>query len=188
MAFVDGRSCTRRSVADACIIGKPGVRPSFAVLGDSHAETLTGPLGEFFKSRSLSAYVYTDAGCPFIANVIEKGSASRCNEYVEEALTALSEHHISSVIVNDRTTPYILGTRFDNKEGGLEPGLPFPVEPVGFEGREDDRIAAVTEELRNTIRRLIANDVTVCYVLPCRKLDGTSPERSPCSLRNIVCH
>lgn len=166
MAFVDGRSCTRRSVADACIIGQAGVRPSFAVLGDSHAETLTGPLDEFFKRRSLSAYVYTDAGCPFIANVIEKASASNCNEYVGEALAALSEHHISSVIVNDRTTPYILGTRFDNKEGGLEPGLPFPVEPVGFEGREDDRIAAVAEELRNTIRQLIANDITVYYVLP----------------------
>jgi peptidoglycan/LPS O-acetylase OafA/YrhL len=165
-AFVDGRTCTRRSIADACLIGKPGVAPSFAVLGDSHAETLTGPLGEFFKSESVSAYVYTNAGCPFIADIIEKGSASRCNEYIKNALVALRAHHIFSVIVNDRSTAYILGTRFDNMEGGLEPGLPFPVEPVGFEGRKDERIAAVSEELRNTIRRLIADDLTVYYVLP----------------------
>jgi peptidoglycan/LPS O-acetylase OafA/YrhL len=175
MAFVDGRTCTRRTVADACVIGKPGVVPSFAVLGDSHAETLTGPLGEFFKGESVSAYVYTDAGCPFIANVIEKGSASRCNEYIENAFDALREHHISSVVINDRSTAYILGTRFDNKEGGLEPGLPFPVEPVGFKGQEGDRISAVAEELRNTIRRLIANDITVYYVLPVPEVGWNVP-------------
>jgi peptidoglycan/LPS O-acetylase OafA/YrhL len=166
MAFVDGTTCTRRSVANACVIGKPGVTPSFAVLGDSHAETLTGPLDEFFKTASISAYVYTDAGCPFIANVFEKGSASRCNEYIEDAFSALRTHHISNVIINDRSTAYILGTRFDNKEGGLEPGLPFPVEPIGFAGREDKRVAAVADELRNTIRRLIADGITVYYVLP----------------------
>jgi peptidoglycan/LPS O-acetylase OafA/YrhL len=165
-AFVDGRPCTRRSVVDACVIGKPGVAPSFAVLGDSHAETLTGPLGQFFKSESVSAYVYTDAGCPFIANVIEKGSASRCNKYIEAAFAALSEHHISSVIINDRSTAYILGTRFNSMEGGVEPGIPFPVEPVGFDGQEGERIAAVTEELRNTIRRLIRDGIRIYYVLP----------------------
>ena len=165
-AFADGRPCTRRSVADACVIGKPGVAPSFAVLGDSHAETLTGPLGEFFKGDSVSAYIYTNAGCPFIVNVIEKGSASRCNEYIEDAFTALNEHHISSVIINDRSTAYILGTRFNNMEGGVEPGMPFSVEPVGFDRREGERIAAVTEELRNTIRRLIRNGIRVYYVLP----------------------
>jgi peptidoglycan/LPS O-acetylase OafA/YrhL len=165
-AIVEGRTCTRRSVADACIIGKSGVAPSFAVLGDSHAETLTGPLDEFFKRISVSAYVYTNAGCPFIANVVEKGTANRCNEYIEEVFTALSERHISSVIINDRSTAYILGTRFDNKEGGLEPGVPFPVEPLGFEGREGLRIAAVAEELRTTLRRLIRDDITLYYVLP----------------------
>jgi hypothetical protein len=51
-------------------------------------------------------------------------------------------------------------------EGGIEPGMPFPVEPVGFDGREGERIAAVTEELRNTIRLLIRNGIRVYYVLP----------------------
>jgi hypothetical protein len=163
---IDGRACTRRKIADACIIGDAGVAPSFAVLGDSHAESLTRPLDQFFKTRSLSAFVYTNAGCPFIANVIERAAANHCDQYVADALDAMRQHNISRVIINDRSTAYILGTRFDNKEGGVEPGAPFPVEPVGFSGNGSERIGAVSDAWRHTMRQLIERGVTIYHVQP----------------------
>ena len=163
---IGGRPCTRRNIADACVIGDTAVAPSFAVLGDSHAETLTGPLDTLFKSQSVSGYVYTDAGCPFIANVVERDAASHCDQFTNEALTALQRHHISRVIVNDRSTAYIMGSRFDNTEGGVEPGTPFPVEPVGFTGNENQRVEAVAALWQATMRRLIEAGTTIYYVLP----------------------
>jgi hypothetical protein len=172
---IGGRPCTRRTIADACVIGDTAVAPEFAMLGDSHAETLTGALDAYFKSKSVSAYVYTNAGCPFIANVVERDSASHCDQFTDEALSALQRHHISRVIVNDRSTAYIVGSRFDNTEGGVEPGAPFPAEPVGFAGSESQRIEAVAALWDATMRRLIETGTTVYYVLPVPEVGWHAP-------------
>jgi peptidoglycan/LPS O-acetylase OafA/YrhL len=172
---IDGRPCTRRSVADACIIGAPGVVPTFALLGDSHAETLSKPLDELLKRKSSSAYVYTNAGCPFIANVVDRATANYCNRFTDEVFAALVMNNISSVIVNDRSTAYMLGTRFDNKEGGVEPGAPLPVEPVEFSGGDEDRIEAVAKEWRNTMKRLMDAGKTIFYILPVPEVGWNVP-------------
>ncbi|MBR0994708.1 acyltransferase [Bradyrhizobium japonicum] len=163
---INGRTCTRRSVADACKIGDSNVSPSFAILGDSHAETLTIPLDRLLRQQSASALMYTNAGCPFIKNVAEQNGNSSCSQFVEEALAAIRKQKISRVIINDRSTAYILGTRFNNLEGGVEPGDPFPVAPLGFTGSNDERIQEVVAQLRRTIRQLLANGITIYYILP----------------------
>ncbi|MCK1652720.1 acyltransferase [Bradyrhizobium sp. 149] len=175
IAYVGGRTCTRRAIADACIIGRPGTKPHFAVLGDSHAETLTGPISDLLNINSAAAYVYTDAGCPFIIGVVEQFGTSRCDEYNNDAFRALKANQVSKVIINDRSTAYILGTRFDNQEGGIEPGLPFPVEPVGFKGDDHARIRAVASQLRETLRLLADNNIVVYYVLPVPEVGWNVP-------------
>ena len=165
-ASVDGRGCRRQSIEDACIIGRPQVSPTFAVIGDSHAETLTGPLGDMFNKMSLAAYVYTYPACPFIAGVEPVGKKEPCAEFEEKVIQALRMHHITSVIVNDRSTAYISGTRFDNGEGGVEPGASTAFRPVGFTGNEADRINSTAAALRETVLRLLEMGVTVYYVLP----------------------
>jgi hypothetical protein len=166
VAFVDGRNCRRITVTDACIIGKKQTKPTFAVLGDSHAETLTGPLDDLFKTMSVSAYVYTYAACPFIADVGAVGANSPCPRFEDDVISALREHHITSVIINDRSTAYIVGTRFDNGEGGVEPGDPFPFAPVGFSGNDLKRVVSMTAALRTTLLRLLDMGIEVYYVLP----------------------
>ncbi|WP_369722505.1 acyltransferase family protein [Bradyrhizobium sp. LLZ17] len=175
IAYVEGRTCTRRAIVDACIIGRPGTKPHFAVLGDSHAETLTGPLSDLLNRNSASAYVYTDAGCPFIIGVVEQNSNSHCDEYNNDAFQALKANQVSDVIISDRSTAYMLGTRFDNQEGGIEPGLPFPVAPVGFRGDDHARTLAVASQLRETLRRLAENNIVVYYVLPVPEVGWNVP-------------
>jgi peptidoglycan/LPS O-acetylase OafA/YrhL len=175
VAFVDGRNCRRTTVADACIIGKKETDPAFAVLGDSHAETLTGPLSDLFETMSVSAYVYTYAACPFIADVGQVGSNSPCPKFEEDVIGALREHHITSVIVNDRSTAYIVGTRFDNGEGGVEPGPPFPFAPIAFRGDNSERVASMTAALRKTLLRLIDLGIKVYYVLPVPEVGWNVP-------------
>lgn len=165
-AIVNDRNCRRQSIKDACIIGKPHANPTFAVLGDSHAETLTGPLGERLNELSLAAYVYTYPACPFILGVDPIDGKAPCAEFEDRVMAALNTHRISSVIVNDRSTAYITGTPFNNGEGGIEPGSIAPVRPLGFRGSAADRMTASAAALRKSLLRLLDMGITVYYVLP----------------------
>lgn len=165
-AMADGRDCRRQSIEDACVIGRPQTIPTFAVLGDSHAETLTGPLSDLFSALSIAAYVYTYPGCPFIAGVETVGKKTPCPEFAENIFAALRQHHITSVIINDRSTAYISGMPFDNGEGGVEPGPINAIRPIGFKGTEAERISRSAEALRATLLRLLDVGITVYYVLP----------------------
>lgn len=166
VAVVDGRNCRRTSVEDACVIGLEDTKPTFAVLGDSHAEALSASLGDLFKTMSVSAYLYTYPACPFIADVGELGTASPCPQYENDVIRALREHRIASVIINDRNTAYIVGTRFNNGEGGVEPGAAFPFAPIGFKGGDPERVASMARALQTTLLRLLEMGIKVYYVLP----------------------
>jgi peptidoglycan/LPS O-acetylase OafA/YrhL len=175
VASVDGRNCRRTNVTDACVIGKNHTDPTFAVLGDSHAEALTSSLGDLFETMSVSAYAYTFAACPFIADVGEVATNSPCPKYEDDVLGALRAHRITNVIINDRSTAYIVGTRYDNGEGGVEPGDPFPFAPTGFTGSNSERVASVTAALRKTLLRLLDMGIKVYYVLPVPEVGWNVP-------------
>jgi peptidoglycan/LPS O-acetylase OafA/YrhL len=164
VAIIDGKPC-RRPIAEACVIGAQ-VRPNFAVVGDSHADTLTTSIGDMLRDRGLSAFVFTNAGCPFIAGVIEVGGTERCDKLTDGVLSAIKQRGIKSLILNDRSTAYIVGTRFDNGEGGIEPGASFPFAPIGFSGSDRERQQATLSALRATLLELLQQDVTIYHVLP----------------------
>lgn len=165
-ASVNGRDCRRQSIEDACIIGRPQVDPTFAVIGDSHAETLTGPLGEKFNDMWLAAYVYTYPACPFIAGVEPVSKKAPCAEFEEQVIETIRTKRITSVIVSDRSTAYISGTGFNNGEGGIEPAGITAVRPAGFTGSDVDRMNGAAAALRRTLLRLLEMGITVYYVLP----------------------
>ncbi|WP_168213004.1 MULTISPECIES: acyltransferase family protein [unclassified Bradyrhizobium] len=165
-AIADGRDCRRQSIDDACVIGRPHTAPTFAVLGDSHAETLTGPLNDLFYELSIAAYVYAYPACPFVAGVETVGKKAPCLEFQENVFAALRQHRITSVIINDRSTAYISGTTFDNGEGGIEPGPLAAIRPVGFTGSEAERMSRSAEALRATLLRVLEMGITVYYILP----------------------
>ena len=164
VAFVDGRSC-RRPIAEACVIGAK-VTPTFAIVGDSHADTLTASLADMLAKRNIAAFIYTNPGCPFIVGVIQVGSSERCDHMTDHVLDALLQHRIKNIIINDRSTAYIAGTRFDNLEGGLEPGAAFPFAPLNFSGSDSARQKAVLGAMRTTLRRLLDEGITIYHVLP----------------------
>lgn len=166
VAIVDGRVCRRMRTDDACIIGNANVEPTFAILGDSHAEALTGSLSDMLRQKSLSAYVYTYPACPFIIGVGQAGTNSPCPQFVNDVLKSIASHKIRNVIINDRATAYITGTRFNNGEGGIEPGENFPFAPSAFMGTDSERSSAVTVALHETLKQLLDSGVRVFYVLP----------------------
>lgn len=162
-----GQACQTASLERVCRIGAQDVAPSWALLGDSHAETLSDALSRFLEARGLSAEVLTYPGCPFVLGVEPVGSKEACLTFTAEVLERIKSEGFDAVVINDRVTAYMLGSRFDNGEGGIEPGEPFPVRVAGqADVSEASRAAGVKAALKSTIQTLIDHGLSVIYVAP----------------------
>jgi len=171
-----GQDCQTRSIEKVCLIGNTAIAPSWAVLGDSHAETLSDALSDLLEKRGVSAEVLTYPGCPYILGVDPIFTNDPCASFAEAVLEKIKRDKIKTVVINDRANAYMLGTRFDNQEGGVEPGDPFPVKVVKSAFTSDEeRIADVKRALTNTIEALLEHDVTVIYIAPVPEVGWNVP-------------
>jgi peptidoglycan/LPS O-acetylase OafA/YrhL len=163
---LSGQDCKTASLNQICHIGSAAGEPTWALLGDSHAETLADALSSYLMSKGSAGIVLTYPACPFILGITPVATDEDCLEFTQAALEVIRRRQISTVVINDRSTAYLLGTRFDNKEGGVEPGLPFPVKVPGPDGNEIQRIDAVTSRLSQTIEKLLSLGLRVIYIAP----------------------
>lgn len=177
----EGKPCYGNSVNNACILGDDSSVPSFAILGDSHALTLSEPLSKLLKANGRSAYLYTMNGCPFIGGVLRRSYDRPCDEHVDAVFTKIIEHGVESVIINDRRNAYILGRMFDNQEGGVEKGDPL-VYSVEKGVNSSTRVSDVLRLQRDTIMRLLEMGVTVYLILPIPEVGFHVPK----TLRKII--
>lgn len=164
---LEGQDCSTASLERVCRIGASGVAPTWALLGDSHAETLSDALSDYLVQHKLSAEVLTYPACPFVLGVEPVRTTEPCLSFTAEVLKRVREKGIKTVVINDRVTAYMLGSRFDNHEGGIEPGEPFPIRVAGQETPDEaGRVAGVKKALFTTIRTLIDDGVRVVYIAP----------------------
>ncbi len=171
-----GQDCKSASTEKTCIIGLRGVSPTWGVLGDSHAETLADALSQLFEKLGISAEMLTYPGCPYVLGVDPIYTTEDCDAFASAVLGKLKKDHITTVVINDRVNAYMEGTRFDNREGGVEPGQPIPVVVKGSApANEQERIAGVQRALSNTIQILLDSGLTVVYVAPVPEVGWNVP-------------
>lgn len=171
-----GQDCKSASIEKACMIGLRGVPPTWAVLGDSHAETLSDALSGLFEKLGVSAEILTYPGCPYVLGVDPVYTTEHCANFASAVLDKLKKDRIATVVINDRVNAYMEGTRFDNHEGGVEPGQPIPVEVTGVTpANELDRIAGVQGALSSTIQTLLDSGLAVIYIAPVPEVGWNVP-------------
>ncbi len=180
----DGRPCHRTKELPGCHfeIGGPGT--GWVLIGDSHASVLGNSLLDGLGGRVRSLDVFTSGGCPVIFDVDYmypvKGDPIGCqlrNEFIRERLRELPP---SIVVYAARMGAWLEGTRFDNGEGGVEPGqmdLLVPVTPG-----QGDRINALIERVTSTIQTIMEMGHTVILVYPVPEVGWHVPE----TLRKII--
>lgn len=164
IAFRDGRSC-RREIADACTIGDASRSPTFAILGDSHAEALTNALSEKLDARSLSAIVLTVPACPLLLDGVEIGAPTRCAAYTHAVLVEIERRGIRNVIINERSAAYFRGA-FDNGEGGVENEHITMFATAKAYSSDAERLNNLYTSQANFIRVLLDRGLTIYYVFP----------------------
>ena len=99
-------------------------KPTWMLIGDSHADSLQESFGNQLRKRNISALVRTMEGCPPAMDLIRQDSRKNkpCPEHYRNLLDEISTLGIKNVLISARFALYFNTTRFDNGEGGVEQG------------------------------------------------------------------
>jgi peptidoglycan/LPS O-acetylase OafA/YrhL len=136
--------------ANACVLGNP-TRIIGALVGDSQADAIGGALESRMRARGVGVRQLTYQGCPPVRGVTRPGVPG-CAVHNERVAASLESG--STVILLARWTLYLSTTRFDNMEGGVEPG--DRVETIG----------PFAQRLQETVRGYLARGIRVILVYP----------------------
>jgi peptidoglycan/LPS O-acetylase OafA/YrhL len=106
----------------ACIYGSErSIKPSLAIIGDSHAQTLVPALTSISKKNNSSFVVIYLGGCPPLIGVtVEQADADRqkdgCLEFSKKQLNYVKKHKIKNVILAARWSLYTSGDYTGHKK------------------------------------------------------------------------
>lgn len=165
------------------ILGDELSKPSWMLLGDSHANTLQEALGALLKVRSESSLVRTIDGCPPALNLwrLDVKSKGSCHANYENALAELKEGQIKNVLISARYPLYLSSERFNNQEGGVEEGATSRVVFDHVKYIEDARPSvlrqqAVELEMYNYIKTLSDIGINVFLIPAIPEVGWNVPE------------
>jgi peptidoglycan/LPS O-acetylase OafA/YrhL len=158
--------------ADACVYG--AAKASIAIMGDSHAEALTGELGKALSGRGQGLRTFAFTACiPFrglqkidYSGVAKQSNCEAHNAAVFDYLKLNPE--IATVVIASRWAFYFEGSRFDNGEGGREKGFGF----ANSLQRQD----AVAQVIKSEIKALLALGKKVILVYPVPETGWNVPD------------
>jgi hypothetical protein len=170
----DGQKCHERDPKEACVIGDKTATANVALVGDSHADTISAVISDTLMKSKMAGLHFSQSSCPFISvgdygRKFGKG-CEFANREIEKRLTL---EKISTVIYSSRFAIYASGTRFDNLEGGLESGKPFKLKGVNLSPNEQEDL--VLSEFQQTIEKLLASGVKVLLIYPIPEVGWNSP-------------
>lgn len=155
------------STGNRCYIGRAGVLPSVAIVGDSHVSALQQPLGHELDRAGFSAEIFSGPWCAplfyFTTNLSIRG---KCASKMDASLSGIvNSDRISVVILHAEWSAYTNGWRWGDRDLAAydfaEPGSTK-------ERNEDARINAseFNNSLIYTIKKLIESGKQVVLVLP----------------------
>lgn len=159
-----------------------GAGPLVYFYGDSHAAMLWGAMLDALKARGQAGYVSTMGGCPALPGLAVQGDprSMACDAFARAGLADITSRPADTVIVLALRWPlYLDGTRFDNGQGGVEPGEARPVvllEDLDKPAEDAKRRAAVLDRMRLGIEALAA-DHPLVLIYPVPEAGWDVPDR-----------
>lgn len=162
------------------IIGDPSVTPSYMLWGDSHAEAISFALHQKLKEAGQSAYAFTLGGCLPVPRV-SKGYSNRktCINLSDDAMEFATSKNkdLKAIFIVARWSSHILGTPFDNGEGGREPMAEQP--PLFFDINTNKSGFDKDIELQTRIRLMINQlpaSVNINFIKPIPAVGWNVPD------------
>lgn len=172
------------TIESACSIGSPGLRPSFVLVGDSHAGALMHELGAMAGRSKLAGLGYTYRNCPPLKDAVTlrpEAPDATCHRLRKSFFEGLANDASipGTVVMNARWVLLTERERFDNEEGGREGGKKW-VWNVG--SRDTDHGIAMAQIFGDSIRAVLETGRTVILVYPVPEMGW----RVPAALAKIL--
>jgi len=163
---------------NSCVYGNNDL-PKFALAGDSHAMVLADTLSKNLIEEGFGLRELTFATCAPVLGYRRADKYDDCPKYNKLAQSYLLSHkEIETIILFARWTLYLEGERFNNKEGGQEPGKAVYAIPMdkdeGFVGNPE-RIDAIGQLYRATIEAYLDKGKRVVLVYPVPEVGWHAP-------------
>jgi len=152
---------------------------NIAVWGDSHAGAITEALAQEMVAQKQGLIEVVYIGCPPVVGLKHYTKKDQCNRFNIEALKYLKKSTIQTVILSARWPLYLEGKRFNNGEGGVEPGKDEYGLPIDRDKSFVHDIAFIPEVgriYRRTVTELLATGKRVVLVYPIPEAGWNVPD------------
>lgn len=184
-AACDAQLAAQRGISPGCALGAAGAERRFALFGDSHARALFDALDEAAREAGLAGVAYMSEACPPLLttdSLHDDVPARRCRRLRDDFFAKLATPEVAPVVVmHSRWTMVMEHVRFDNGEGGHEPGAPASWEGAGSAtlGHE----AALAADFARSVRAVLDSGRAVVLVYPVPEAGWDVPRRMMKQLR-----
>lgn len=176
--------CWRRLSQDqnfdhACHLGTPGQPPSFVLLGDSHAGSLSAALDQASRAQHLAGLDFSFRSClPVIHSTYQaKDATARTCSALRQLFFAPNQlaSWPETVILVGRWTLAMERHRPNNGEGGQEPGGDYTLESQRTASEGYTR--ALAQDYADTVHTLLKSGKKVILVYPIPEMAWDVPQR-----------
>src|SRR5690606_20937495 len=126
---------------------------SWLILGDSHAQALAYALKQALKEQEADLLAPYNKGCPYVRHMdhfTPQHKEIQCAKNSETLHTLVNDLKPRTVVVMNRLPLFIEQTRYDNGEGGVEPGGPLSFKDSSGEHK------TMQQRTRESIEALLA--------------------------------
>jgi peptidoglycan/LPS O-acetylase OafA/YrhL len=155
----------------SCVYGNKA-SATIAILGDSHANAFANVLGEALSKEGLGLRELSFSGCVPIRGLRrnDDSGARKCEKYNNLVFEYVKKHHeIETIVLISRWTQYLVGSPFDNGEGGREDNGNVYVLPAGVDVHSilpDQRQAFVSKAYIEGVKAFLGLGRKVILIYP----------------------
>jgi len=172
---IDGKRCHGIGLESECIIGSLNKNPNWALIGDSHASTLSRSFDIFLKQIDESAIQMTVGGCAYALDLTKKGiDCFGINNKIRSTLIAKD---IDNVVIAGRYVRNYEETGFDNEVGGIESDdEDESFIPITSFDNELEKKSLILNSYKKTIVDLLNLEKTVFLIYPIPEVGYKVPD------------
>ena len=150
-----------------CLIGDKTKTPTWALLGDCHAGSLSSELSRKLSKANLAGIQLSQGGCGYVLGLKKSFlNPSFCDDLNKKIEKIIMDDEIENIVISARYVRYLFKTGYDNGEGGKESDLEDTYfYPDKYNG-ENQRKKIVLEAYKNSIESLLLAGKKIFLVYP----------------------
>lgn len=165
MEDLDG--CHGSEPENMCTMGDKTLSPTWALIGDSHAGSLSSELSRKLSKNNLAGIQLSQGGCGYVLGLNKSFiNPSFCEDLNKEIKEIIMNEKITNIVISARYVRYLYKTGYDNGEGGKESDLEDTFfYPQNYDS-ETKRMKLVLDAYKNSIKSLLLAGKKVYLVYP----------------------